>query len=117
MNAIISPLTTADKPAMPTIAAARHLSEAELQEFAARLDAIGKRIMESRGPADERYIRRLVAGQQVHFRALTHQRLDVRLAVDINQVKFPGDKHRGGFFGGFGRAVIGLVFGNAFATG
>jgi linoleoyl-CoA desaturase len=65
MTVISSLKAAAGKPAMPTIDSASHLTETELQEFAARLDAIGKRIMDSRGPADERYIRRLVAGQQV----------------------------------------------------
>jgi NADPH-dependent stearoyl-CoA 9-desaturase len=53
-----------ERPAMPTVPAARHLTEAQLQEFGARLDAIGKRIMESRGEADERYIRRVIRFQR-----------------------------------------------------
>ncbi|PKM23278.1 MAG: acyl-CoA desaturase [Gammaproteobacteria bacterium HGW-Gammaproteobacteria-14] len=48
----------------PRIAALKHLDEARLQEFSAKLDAIGKRVMDSRGPADERYIRRVIFAQR-----------------------------------------------------
>lgn len=50
--------------AMPTIPAAAHLTEEKLQEFGARITALGQRVMDSRGPADEAYLRRVVAWQK-----------------------------------------------------
>lgn len=50
--------------ALPNIPAAKHLSEEQLQTFGARLTEIGQRYMDSRGPADERYIRRVIAAQR-----------------------------------------------------
>jgi len=50
--------------AMPTVPAAAHLSEERLQEFGARISEIGQRVKDSRGPADEAYLRRTVAAQK-----------------------------------------------------
>ena len=58
-------MSATNSSAMPNVPAARHLTEQQLQAFAARLDDIGKRVMDSRGAADERYIRRVIAGQRV----------------------------------------------------
>jgi NADPH-dependent stearoyl-CoA 9-desaturase len=57
-------MSVTNSSAMPNVPAARHLTEQQLQAFAARLDEIGKRVMDSRGVADERYIRRVITGQR-----------------------------------------------------
>ena len=54
-----------NRSAMPSVPAARHLTEEQLQSFAARLDEIGKRVMDSRGEDDERYIRTVIAAQRI----------------------------------------------------
>lgn len=41
-----------------------HLSEAEVQQFGAEVEAIGDRVMNSRGERDARYIRRVIAFQR-----------------------------------------------------
>ncbi|MFN3712389.1 MAG: fatty acid desaturase family protein [Alcanivoracaceae bacterium] len=66
MDAVIKPVraNAPESPAMPKVPAASHLTEAQLQEFGARLDEIGKRAMASRGKADERYIRRVIRYQR-----------------------------------------------------
>jgi NADPH-dependent stearoyl-CoA 9-desaturase len=66
MEAVINPVraNAPESPAMPNVPAASHLTEAQLQEFGARLDEIGTRAMASRGKADERYIRRVIRYQR-----------------------------------------------------